>query len=158
MYYNGDFDLHIPNGLPVEGTPAETALDLLKKAGFSLPAPDEAESDRMSWSFQPADGLLYDGEIRVRTNANSGDVIEASLRRLQPGASFEAYDAADLCDALLRGKFSIFDGAKAGPIRQLVCQSAKPTWSIDGKGYYHPLLLIDCLIDGEPSQILAPAF
>lgn len=158
VYYNGDFDLHIPNGLPIEGTPAETALDLLKQAGFSLPAPDEAEADRMRWSFHPADGLLYDGEIYVGTTAYSGTVIEAHLRRLQPGTSCAAYDASALCDVLLAGRFSILDGANAGPIHQLDCQSAEPTWSIDGKGYYHPLLLIDCLIDGEPSQILASAF
>lgn len=158
VYYNGDFDLHIPNGLSVEGTPAETALDLLKQAGFSLPAPDEAEADRMRWSFHPVDGLLYDGEIHVGTKTYSGAVIKASLRRLQPGTSCAAYDAAALCDALLQGRFSILEGAHAGPIRQLVCQRAEPTWYIDGKGCYHPLLLIDCLIDGEPSQILAPAF
>lgn len=158
VYYNGDFDLHIPNGLPVEGTPAETALGILERAGFSLPAPDESEEDRMSWSFHPADGMLYDGEIRVRSNANSGDVIEASLRCLQPGTACYAYDATALRDALLSGRFSILDGTNADQIRQITCQSAEITWIIDGKNCYHPMYRIDCLIDGEPKQILAPAF
>ncbi len=158
VYYNGDFDLHIPNGLPLDGTAAETALGVLERAGYSLPAPDETEEDRMSWSFHPADGLLYDGEIRVRNNANSGDVIEASLRCLQPGAACYAYDAAALRDALLSGRFSILDGTNAEQIRQITCQSAEITWVIDGKNCYHPMYRIDCLIDGEQKQILAPAF
>jgi hypothetical protein len=67
-------------------------------------------------------------------------------------------DTAGLEKALRQGRFSILDGTYAAQIRQLECRSAELTWSIDGKGYYHPLLRIDCLIDGEPSQILAPAF
>ena len=158
VYYNGDFNLHVPNGLTIEGTPAETALGVLERAGYSLPAPDEAEDDRMVWRFHPADGLLYDGEIRVRSSAYSGDVIEASLRRLQPGTACYAYDAAALRDALLSGRFSILDGSGAEQIRLLVCQSAELTWVIDGKGCYHPIYRIDAQIDGEPAKILAPAF
>lgn len=158
VYYNGDFDLHIPNGLPLEGTAAETALGVLERAGFSLPAPDETEEDRMSWSFHPADGLLYDGEIRVKNYKYSGDVIEASLRCLQPGPACYAYDAAALRDALLSGRFSILDGTNAVKIYQVACQRAALTWVIDGKGCYHPVYRIDAQIDGEPALILAPAF
>lgn len=158
VYYNGDFNLHVPNGLTIEGTPAETALGVLERAGYSLPAPDEAEDDRMVWRFHPADGLLYDGEIRVRSSAYSGDVIEASLRRLQPGTAYYAYDAAALRDALLSGRFSILDGSQGYEIANLLCENAVLTWVIDGKGCYHPVYRIDCLIDGEPALILAPAF
>lgn len=157
VYFNGDFDLHIPNGLPVEGTPAEAALELLKQAGFSLPAPDEAEEDRMRWSFQPADGLLYDGEIHVVTKTYSGTVIEASLRRLQPGTSCAAYDAAALREALLEGRFSVYGGPQRREMTDLVCESLTITWIIDGKGCYHPVYQIEARIDGEPTTILAPA-
>ena len=157
VYYNSDFALHVPNGLTIEGKPAETALGVLERAGYSLPAPDETEENRMSWSFHPADGLLYDGEIRVRSSAYSVDVIEASLRRLQPGTACYAFDAAALRDALLAGRFSILDGTNAEQIVELVCQSAALTWVIDGKGCYHPVYRIDAQIDGKPASILAPA-
>ena len=158
VYYNGDFNLHIPNGLPIEGTPAETALDVLEQAGFSLPVADEAEADRVIWHFHPVDGLLYDGEIHVKAGAESITVIEVRLRCLQPGTACYAYDAAALRDALLSGYFSFLDGSQEGVIASLVCEKASLTWVIDGKGYYHPVYRIIAQINGEPALILAPAF
>lgn len=157
VYFNGDFDLHIPKGLPVEGTAAETALGLLQRAGFALPAPDESAAERMSWRFRPAEGLLYNGEISAQVKAEGLTRIEARLRRLQPGAACAAYDAAALQKALREGRFSILEGPAGGAIDSLVCESAALSWVIDGKGCYHPVYALDCRLDGVSARILAPA-
>ena len=157
-YYTGDFDLFIPNGLPVEGTPAESALRLLARAGFALPDPSETEDKGAAWHFVPADGLLYEGALRVETRDDSLIQIQMRLHALKPGINCAALDAEALRNALLQGRFSILEGSREEHLESLVCQSAELTWAIDGKGCYHPLLQINCLMDGEPSTILAPAF
>ena len=156
-YYSGDFDLHIPNGYPAEGA-ADMASAILAHAGYQFPEPSEIEEGRMIWRFVPSNGLLYDGELRAAAAGGSITTISMRVHALQPGAACAALDQASLQEALLQGRFSILKGTNTPSIRQLFCQSAELTWSIDGKGCYHPLLRIDCLIDGEPSQILAPAF
>ena len=102
--------------------------------------------------------MLYDGEILITKGVDSITKISMKVNTLQPGTACAAYDAAGLRDALLAGRFSILGGTNAEQIRQLVCQSAELTWSIGGKGCYHPVYRIEAIIDGEPSHILAPAF
>lgn len=157
-YYTGQFDLYIPNGLPTEGTAADTALQVLEHAGYSFPEPSEAGENNLSWHFVPSTGMLYDGEIQVASGADSITKISMKVNALQRSSDCAALDTAGLEKALRQGRFSILDGTNAAQIRQLECRSAELTWSIDGKGYYHPLLRINCLIDGEPSQILAPVY
>lgn len=157
-YYIGQFDLYIPNGLPTEGAATDTALQMLAHAGYSFPEPSEVGENSIVWHFVPSNGMLYDGEILITKGVDSITKISMKVNTLQPGTVCPAYDAAGLRDALLAGRFSILDGTNADQVHQITCQSAELTWSIDGKGCYHPMLRIDCLFDGEPSQILAPAF
>ena len=157
-YYTGDFDLFIPNGLPVEGTIEETVTQLLKRAGYTLPDPSEVEADHMVWHFVSTSGLLFDGEILVKESGGSLTEISARVHALQPYTECVSLDMEGLQNALQHGHFSILSGPNDGYICKLECQNAEITWVIDGKRCYHPLLRITCLINDEPSQILAPVF
>lgn len=112
----------------------------------------------MVWHFISAGGLLFDGEILVKESGGSLTEISARVHALQPCTECVSLDMEGLQNALQHGHFSILNGPNTGHIRLIECQNAELTWVIDGKRCYHPLLRITCLIDDEPSQILAPVF
>ncbi len=157
-YDDGSFVLRIPDGLPLNGTPLETAMAVLERARFRLPAPSETEEGRAVWDFVPADSLLYDGELCVTVSPDALTEIELRLSVLQPGTEYRALDARALRTALRSGCFRIEKGPKNKAAESLVCQSASVGWIIDSKGCSHPVYRIACLLDGVPGVITAPAF
>lgn len=154
VYYSGDFDLMIPNGLPADGAAADTVLRLLDAAGYALPAPSAAEDGRIVWDFVGTDGQIFDGEIRFRLSDGAVQRIEYRLHELIPAMERPAFDAGAVREQLLRGRFSLSEGS---PGSSLVCDSLSLVYAPDSKGFYRPLYAIACRIDGAEAALLTPA-
>ena len=157
VFYSGDFMLTIREELLPDGPEDEALSELLRKAGYELPAPSAAEEGRLAWDMVEAGGCLWDGEIRFR-HMNSGMLrVDYALRTLDPAVTRPAPDAAAVRSALLRGRFSVSEGTVGETIGRIECLGASLVYEPDTKGFYRPLYALDCLVDGAPATLLTPA-
>lgn len=155
IYFNGEFFLVQPNGIDTtQEEPTEAALHILEKAGFVLPPCSEHTENTLTWHFVPQDGLFYDGEITV-----SWKRIDYRVHILQPGFEQPTMDDESLQQAIHKGHFIVTESEGAlEQIDSIVCHSFTLGYQLDSKGLYRPVYYIACLLNGEASTILTPAF
>ena len=163
--YRGAFKLYIPNTseptphqeLPVQ----ERTLAILADMGCPLPPPTDCENTGTSWyrltyDFVPEGGKLYDGTVEISYMHGQLLQLEYDVAELEEHRTEASLDAEGLAERLKQGRFT-GDIYGLESIDELVCLDFSLDYVLDSKGYYRPVYVVSCTINGQMAEIMASA-
>ena len=132
----------------------------VKEAGFFLP--EEAEFANMSkGSYQfTADCILHEDYVydgRVHVTYNSLGLIESLDYNLIKCTAYREFPIISEEEAYLRIANGIFLYEPAFEPENIVVNDIFLAYEVDSKGFYQPIYIFECTIDGYDTRLYTPA-
>ena len=164
-WYRGAFDLNLGSRPVIAPYPdmsvPEQTLAILADMGYPLPLPAEVLEDPQSgtytlvYDFTADDGELYDGTLEVTYFEDELLKVNYDVTQLNEYRTEPALDGAGLIKRLQQGRFT--GGYSLDSIDELVCLDCTLDYALDSKGYYRPVYVISCTINGRATEIRVSA-
>lgn len=132
----GNFNIDIPS---------EAAFSQIENGKYSFDLERQIEGDKL-WEGFISCGYYNDGTIKDISNYL---ITYTKVRDIAIKSEKDAYDD------FMKGKFSYYNFSK--DIGEILIKDINLDYYLDTKGYYQPVYIFSCLIDGEKHNIVIPA-
>lgn len=165
-WYKGDFDLALPNtpvAIPHSDLPLqERLLAVLRDMGYSLPTPSGFDSDQgiLTYEFVPEGNKMYRGTVDFGFIQEEEPALYGLIYKVKELTEYrqtKALNAAGIAEKLQRGLFTYRNIEEPFTVEKIVCSDCYIDYALDTKGYYRPIYVISCTIDGKTAEIRVAA-
>ena len=147
-----------------DSAPDQRMQELLLDMGISVPSASEYstvsynnfDEYTMKYDFVEADGYSYCGSVTWKIKDDTLYELIYEVNALQAAGLKPGNSGDDIAKNLSRGLMSSGD-LESGTVDELVCLTCEVQYTVDSKGFYRPVYLIECTADGKPAEIKTPA-
>ncbi len=132
----------------------------LEKLGFYIPAGAEFEHEgegkyRFKADCIAEDGSIYDGTVTVRYNTN-GDITDLGYKLIK-GTPYREFPIISEEEAYRRIAQGFFRFEPAYEPENIIVSDIFLAYEVDSKGFYQPIYILECHIDGKDTRLYTPA-
>ena len=145
---------------PITGLKQNTIRESLKDAGIVIPNECEFEildngQYRFTASMIKTENGIMDGTIECTYYCEQGmGTINYSIITCTPYKEYAAISEQQAYEKITNGEFGCFSNETLN----IEVKSCTLVYIIDSKGYYQPTYQFECLVNGNESDILIPAY